>query len=157
MGRKDERKSQEEGKKGPSTSEDAGRTGAGGAAAGGAAGVEGEVGMDEDLDPEEAMQRMMGFGDFGTTKVSSFSPSSCCCQWCSCSWANFALQGHFWVTQYAIEVGWLDPSILDNPCKGTSRPQLRHWLLLLLLLFCCYIPCFSPTFLVPSLEIRLRF
>jgi len=31
------------------------------------------------------------------------------------------------VTQYAIEEGWLDPSILNNPCKDTSRPQLRHW------------------------------
>jgi len=36
------------------------------------------------------------------------------------------LQGHFWVTQYEIEEGWLDPSILNNLCKGTSRPQLRH-------------------------------
>jgi len=39
------------------------------------------------------------------------------------------LQGHFWVTQYEIEEGWLDPSILNNLCKGTSRPQLRHGLL----------------------------
>jgi len=32
--------------------------------------------------------------------------------------------------QYAIEekwlADWLDPSIRDDPCKGTSRPQLRH-------------------------------
>ena len=32
-------------------------------------------------------------------------------------------KGTFWVTQYAIEEGWLDPSILNNPCKGTSRPS----------------------------------
>jgi len=37
-------------------------------------------------------------------------------------------KGTFWETQYAIEEGWLDPSILNNPCQGHQQAQLRHCL-----------------------------